>query len=330
MQQLNRIIISRTDSIGDVVLTLPVAGWLHQRFPRAHILFLGRGYTKAVIQAGEFVDEFINWDEARTSDAATQAEFLRRANADAIVHVFPHKDIAQAAKAAAIPLRVGTTNRLFHWRTCNKRVLLSRKNSSLHEAQLNLRLLRPLGLKKTIAREHIVSLFGLTRLKPLREDLETRLATERFNLILHPKSKGSSKEWGEENFAALIRALPRQQFNIFITGTQAEGDRARSTLIEPFPFVHDLCGKMSLDELISFIADADGLVAGSTGPLHLAAALGIHAVGLYPSKRPTHPGRWAPLGRHVHVIEDGRPSPYDGFLDIAPRRVADIITSLLH
>ena len=53
---------------------------------------------------------------------------------------------------------------------------------------------------------------------------------------------------------------------------------------------------MNLDEFISFIAHADGLIANSTGPLHIAAALGKMALGIYPPIRPMHPGRWAPLG----------------------------------
>jgi ADP-heptose:LPS heptosyltransferase len=44
------------------------------------------------------------------------------------------------------------------------------------------------------------------------------------------------------------------------------------------------------------------LVAASTGPLHLAAALGIYALGIYPPIRPMHPGRWAPVGEKAKVF----------------------------
>ena len=66
--------------------------------------------------------------------------------------------------------------------------------------------------------------------------------------------------------------------------------------------ITDLTGKMNLSQLMSFIAACDGLVAASTGPLHLAAALGIRAVGIYPPIRPMHPGRWAPLGRNATYL----------------------------
>ena len=61
-----KIVISRTDSIGDVVLTLPLAGILRERFPTAKIIFLGNTYTKPIIQCCEDVDEIWEWAETTT------------------------------------------------------------------------------------------------------------------------------------------------------------------------------------------------------------------------------------------------------------------------
>ena len=59
---------------------------------------------------------------------------------------------------------------------------------------------------------------------------------------------------------------------------------------------------MTLEELISFINHCDGLVAASTGPLHIAAALGRYAFGLYPPIKPLYPIRWAPIGRKANYF----------------------------
>jgi heptosyltransferase III len=64
----------------------------------------------------------------------------------------------------------------------------------------------------------------------------------------------------------------------------------------------DLTGKLNLEQLIAFISIADGLVAASTGPLHIAAAMGKKTVGLFAPMKPIHPGRWAPLGKDVHIL----------------------------
>ncbi len=66
--------------------------------------------------------------------------------------------------------------------------------------------------------------------------------------------------------------------------------------------ITDLTGEFTLAQFISFINESNGLVAASTGPLHLAATLGKVAVGIYPPIRPMHPGRWAPLGQKANYL----------------------------
>ena len=287
---MRTFIISRTDAIGDVVLTLPVAGVLKELYPQARVLFLGRSYTAEVVKASVHIDGFLDWDEIKTLPPA-----------DAIIHVFPNKQIARLAKKAGIKMRIGTTNRIFHWFTCNRLVKLSRRHSPYHEAQLNLQLIKPLGAKDLYSLEEIGRYYGLSRLQPLPAGIAALPDRERYNLVLHPKSRGSAREWGLDNFRQLIRLLPREDFKIFVTGTAAEGEQLQ-TLFEEFPFLTDLTGKLSLGQLMSFLSQAGGLVAASTGPLHLAAALGIDAIGLYPPIRPMHPGRWAPIGPKAKVF----------------------------
>jgi ADP-heptose:LPS heptosyltransferase len=285
------IIISRTDSIGDVVLTLPLAKLLKERFPKATIAFMGKDYTRPVISVCQYVDLFID-----VTDFLRQEIHINGEKPDVIIHVFPTAEIAKRAKQLHIPLRIGTTNRLYHWLTCNKLVKLSRKNSPLHEAQLNIRLLDPFSLKLDYTPEQIGTFFGLSRIGALPEQFKRLISPTKYNLILHPKSQGSAREWGLPNFIKLVYLLDKTRFNIFISGTA--GERA---LLDPLfaavgDDVTDITGLMNLNEFISFINECDGLVANSTGPLHIAAALGKDALGIYPPIRPMHPGRWAPLG----------------------------------
>jgi len=66
-------------------------------------------------------------------------------------------------------------------------------------------------------------------------------------------------------------------------------------------------GKLTLSALICFLSQINALIACSTGPLHIAAALGKHAIGIYPNIRPMHPGRWKPVGRYVDTITFYKP-----------------------
>jgi heptosyltransferase-3 len=307
--------VSRTDAIGDVVLTLPVAGQLKRLFPGCRVVLIGRSYTAAVAAACPWVDGFLNVDDLALLPAAAQVAQLRSYSAAAIIHVFPNKLLARLAKKASIPVRIGTRNRLFHWLTCNRLVALSRRHSPLHEAQLNLRLLAPLGYAAAPPLPAVAELVRLVPKMPLSTGFQRLLAARRpgqLNIILHPRSRGSAREWGLANFGQLARLLHAAGHRIFITGTAAEGAELAEWLAENAPYLAaDFTGQLALPEFIAFIAAADGLVAGSTGPLHLAAALGRHALGLYPPIRPMHPGRWGPLGSHAEYLVFDRPDCQD-------------------
>ena len=295
-------IISRTDSIGDVVLTLPMAGLLKQMHPDCFIYFLGQKYTQPIIECCDNIDAFLDWSEIKKKTFQEQIICFESLSADEIFHVFPIKDIAKLAKKAKIPVRTGTRNRWYHFLYCNKLIKLSRRKSNLHEAQLNSILLSDFSERDVPSLESIPPFYGIKSIEPLDDELQQYLASDKINLILHPKSKGSAREWGLENYAELIKILPQDKYNILLTGTEEEGLFFREVLAFPYPFVHDLSGKISLKELISLIYAADALVACSTGPLHIAAALGKLTIGIYPPIPPMHPERWAPIGENAHVL----------------------------
>ena len=295
-----RNILSRTDSIGDVVLTLPMAGVLKQSFPGCTVIFLGRNYTRPVIEACEHVDQFCSWDEiSGMPDEEISIRFLSELHADIIIHVFPVKAICQLAKQAGIPTRIATWRRSFTWFTCNRLLHIPRKNSNLHEAQLNLKMLASVGIERKFILEEIADLYGLTG---GQADERTSGREDKFTLLLHPKSKGSAREWGLENYSKLIDLLPAEQFNIIVTGTKDEGALMHDFLEAHRDRIRDMTGKLTLYELMELIRSSDAIVAASTGPLHLAAAFGIRAVGLYAPMRPIFPQRWAPLGKNATFL----------------------------
>ncbi|MEP7263736.1 MAG: glycosyltransferase family 9 protein [Bacteroidota bacterium] len=290
------IIISRTDAIGDVVLTLPLAGIIKSNFPECKILFLGKTYTQPVIALSKYVNGFINYDDFIKLNEKDRADFLRSFNATDILHVFPRKEIAYAAKKAGIKNRTGTSHRLYHWFTCNKLISFSRKNSDLHEAQLNCMLLKSLQLKVDYSKAELISFYGMNCSYSLPQQVTDLLNSNKLNVIIHPRSHGSAREWGLSNYKDLIYMLHAAGVNCLITGSPVEQEELKEWMKTLPEGVNDLTGKLQLKELIALLNVADGIVAGSTGPLHIAAALGKNTLGFYPPIRPMHAGRWAPLG----------------------------------
>jgi ADP-heptose:LPS heptosyltransferase len=291
------VIISRTDSIGDVVLSLPLATILKHHFPNIIIGFMGANYTKAVIETCSAVDFFID-----VEDFLTQEITLAGEKPQCIIHVLPRKNIAERAIKLGIPHRIGTLNRLFHWLTCNELVKLSRNKSSLHEAQLNLKLLKPFAIKTDYSFQEITDLYSITNVPELPKQFASLLDADKFKLVLHPKSRGSAREWDLDYYAQLVNSLDLNKIQIFISGTQSEKLELQPLLDAVGSKVTDISGLLNLSEFIAFIRTCDGLIACSTGPLHLAAALHKHALGIYPPMHPIHPGRWQPIGKNAQVF----------------------------
>ena len=283
--------------MGDVVLALPVAGMLKKAFPGVRIGLLASQYTKPIAAACEHIDEFIDIDDFLKNEVLVDGKPW-----GAILHLVTNAQVANRAKELKIPVRVGTMSRFHHWFNCNRLIWLSRRTAGLHEAQSNLKLLKPFGITKTISFDEISHLYGLRRLEPLSDEFRNLLNTDKFNIILHPKSKGNAREWPIDHFISLINLLDADRYKIFLSGVQSEKkdlQKIEGAVKNP---VMNMAGRIPLSQFISFIAAADGMVSNSTGPVHIAAALGKDTLGIYPSLTHKNPVRWAPIGKKAKAI----------------------------
>ncbi len=291
MNPANIIISTHANRMGDIIMSLPMAAVLKECFPNVAVGIIGTEYTRPLIEACANADVYINKDDFLSRDV-----ILNGQKPECIIHVKADKNIAQRARQLKIKCRIGELSNRQHWFTCNQFVRQSRKNSPLHEAQLNLALLQPLGIDKKISIPDMANLFGLQKLTALPEKFARLLDTDKFKLILHPKSRGSGREWGLAHFAALIDMLDSNKFQIFISGTENEKPAIECLLNKVSNPVIDISGLMAVSDFMAFVAACDGLVASSTGPIHLAAALQKHALGLYPPLNSINPQRWQPIG----------------------------------
>jgi len=302
MKEFQKILISRTDAIGDLLLTLPMVDVIKQNFPNTKVYILGQGNNQPIVQASLKTDGFLNWTELAQMPENEAIKKLKEEKFDVIIHVFPNKKIAKIAKKAKIPYRIGTSRRFYHWLTCNKSVNLSRKKSDLHETQLNLKLLKPLKINTEYDLQQLEDFGKIKPFAKLPFEVEKMLNKEKQRVIIHPKSKGSARNWDIQNFVILSKMLIKNGFDVYVTGTEEEGNRIKQELGNEIPNVYNITGQLNLAELITFISKCDALVAASTGPLHIASAVGINAVGIYPPIRPMHPGRWRPIGKDSSVL----------------------------
>lgn len=293
------IIISRTDNIGDVILTLPLVHSLKQSYPNKKLILLARNYVKPIVSATTDIDSFLDWDNLKQLPEEKIVSTIQNIHADTIIHAFPEPTITRLTKKAKIPTRISYFNKRLKYilRDCNKWVHFSTKRRSrYHESIRTLLLLKKLRIKPKLNVSELTPYVALNPASPLSEKTKQFLSPNRFNLIFHPGSNGHAQEWPVEHFIELYHLLPKDKFNIILTGTASEKEKFHDSLITKCPDAIDTMGKMSLDELISFIGHCDGLIAASTGPLHIAASVGIHCLGIFSPRRQINPRCWEPIG----------------------------------
>lgn len=303
LPNLKHILISRIDNIGDVTLTLPMAGILKERFPNVKITFLCREYARGIVEQCSYVDAFYNWDELSTLSTSNAIKDIKAHQFDVIIHALPRKKVAVLMRKAGVKYRVSPSSRLYYWLTCNKRVSFSRKKSHLHEAQINLNLLKPLNIDPSNHNlDYLHEKMGLRHPDSLPDHIKAILKPDRFNLIIHPFTNGHTREWPVSHFIELINQLPKDEFNLIITGSKNENDVIQNTIMSKCRDITNFAGQCNLSELIKLISHADGLVANATGPMHLASVFNIHTLGLFPVTKGIDASRWRPFGKKAEFL----------------------------
>jgi heptosyltransferase-3 len=289
------------------MIALPMTTLLKKIDPSCHITFLGRKYTGDLIDQYQDVDQFLDWEAYKAlPDSLAAAQFAEK-QFDICLHITPDKHIMRLMHLARIPVRIGTSRRWQGLLYCNRWMSIKRNKVPLHEAQIDMQMLWLLGGKRVYSLLELAQNYRFKALPPLPATLQHQLDINKFRLIVHPKSHGQLKghgwNWSLEHFTQLIRMLPTDTFQVIVTGSEEEGKQLRADGFFSEKGVIDFCGKLSIPELLQCIKQADGLIAASTGPLHLAAALDVATLGLFPPMRPYNTLRWGPVGKRAEALE---------------------------
>ena len=297
-----RVLLVRTDRLGDVILSTPVATLLKLAHPDAQVHMLVRAAVAPLVRLHQDVDQVL---ELPDRSGLTDLVHLFRADApDAVVLLHPTFELALAAWLARIPRRIGTRYRAYSF-LLNERVPVHRKRSGKHELELNVDTAAPLGLAEIEAAR---PLFRFRIPAEVEERAAARLrelgaAEGERGVVLHPGSGGSARDWPVRRFAELARLVHGAGLGpIWVTGTAREKSLVDELERLSGVPLRRLEGRLNLPELAAVLKHARAVVANSTGPLHLAVAVGTPVVGLYCPIGPCHPRRWGPYGRPDAVL----------------------------
>jgi heptosyltransferase-3 len=295
---LSRILVVRTDRIGDVLLSTPVVEALRLKYPEAHIAMLVSKGSKEVVEGNPFLNDVLVDTEEKVSRLAQR---IKAKKFDAAVLLHPTPRLAWALSRAKIPIRVGTGYRGYSF-LFTKRVYEHRKTAERHELEYNLSLAEALGA--TIKDPEPKIFLSPKDRAWAKERLAKAGVKEGEKLIgIHPGSGGTARDWRPERFGELGERIQKELGpRVIVTGVKEERKLAEvvaSKMIKP-PIL--VIGETNLKQLTAILERESVFVSNSTGPMHLAAAVGSSLVALFPPITACSPRRWGPWGKGHKVI----------------------------
>ncbi len=153
-----------------------------------------------------------------------------------------------------------------------------------------------------------------------------------FNMGVSPTRQG--RRWAQSHWRELAgKFLEKYDCEIILTGSEDDREFSKN-LLNISPKIRSFCGKTSIEENTALLSLCDLVISGDTGPLHIATAVGVPAIGLYGAAPVSRTGPWGenceavfsdrvcvPCNRRkcVYMEKDGVYTPC--MLDIKPDMV---------
>ncbi|MCM8766011.1 MAG: lipopolysaccharide heptosyltransferase II, partial [Candidatus Omnitrophica bacterium] len=301
-QLYKRILVIRSDRIGDVVLSTPVIKNLRDYFPQSFIAMMVRPYTKEIVENNPYLDEVIVYDkDGKDRSFLATLRFackLRKYKFDLAIILHPTNRVHIISFLAGIRRRVGYQKKLGFLNT--DRIEEKKYLGEKHELEYNLDLLHHLGIEPK----------DKTLFFPIDKEAEERvdLFFKKYGLdkkdfiVIHPGASCPSKIWPLENFASVSDSLMRDfGFKVLIVT-----DKKNSYLgqkVKNFMKYKPVLGEFSLKELAVVLKRAKLFISNDSGPVHIAVAVGTPVISIFGRKQPgLSPRRWGPLGERDIVL----------------------------
>jgi heptosyltransferase-3 len=298
LTNLRRILVVRTDRLGDMVLTLPLIQEITRQLPKADIDVMCRPYTAPLLERHPAVSGVITVDYAAPGGLRTAVRKIRAGRYDAAVVVHPTARDTLAVRAAGIPVRAGNGYRWYSF-LYNRRVSFHRSEAKRHELGYNLLYLTGLGLEYP-NRAPLPYVPLLDSDFSAARELLGDFADDGY-VVIHPGSGGSSLNWPTAYYAELAARLAKETGRTIVTTGGPEEAAAAGEVARAADGV-SFAGRTDFGALLGVLAGAALFVSGNTGPMHLTAALGRPVAALFSPLKSGSPARWRPVGGPSRVL----------------------------
>jgi len=297
---LKKILMRGPNWVGDSVLAIPAMKAVRAKFPEAEITLLVRPWVAGVFKEAPFIDHL--WSEPRPAgmgDWIRIAGGIRRKRFD-LALLFPNSfESAAMMFLGRVPQRVGYATDARGWLLTNS---LKAGRKGRHQVHYYLDL--AVALSADVDRPSIeIEASAEEKAQAGSLLLSEGIPQGRHFLVLNPGAAyGSAKRWSEEGFAEAGDTLAEEfGLDVAIVGSEVERSIAERIKQRMRSRVAVLNGKTSLETLIGVISRSSLVLTNDSGPMHVAAALGVPTVAIFGA---TDDAVTGPFGSRTRVVKE--------------------------
>ncbi len=299
LSSFRRILITRTDRLGDVLLSTPVIKNLRDNFPGAYIAMMVQESLIDLLRGNPYLDEVIALDKRGKHKGLINmvrlARELKRKNFDLALILHPALRMHLVLFFSGIKKRIGYDRK---WGCLNSHILKHTKQfGQKHESEYALEFLKELG----------VTNFDKSLFMPVYNDsdrwVDNLFAERKINsgkiVTVHSQASCPSKVWPKDYFYSLVDNIA----NNYKTSIIYIGEKSDQEIKDSDGRIN-LTGKTSISQLASILKRSSVFISNDSGPVHMAVALGVPVISIFGRKQPgLGPNRWGPLGEKSVFIQ---------------------------
>lgn len=301
---MKRILIVRTDRIGDVVLSTPVIKAVRASYPGGFLAMMVSPQALEIVDSNPYLNEVISFDKNKIKGLFRSIGFaqrLRNGHFDMAIVLHPTVRVHIMLWLAGIKTRVGLDRKWGFLLT--KRIAHKKQCGEKHEIDYTLDVARAAGID-TETKELFVPVKKENRTKVENILKENGFGQAEDFVVIHPAASCPSKRWPAERFAIVANAIADTFHKrvIIVAGLNDKtiGQQVREASGSD---VLDLSGDLSIGELAALLEKARLLISNDSGPVHIAVALGIPVVAIFGRSQPGLSfKRWGPIGENDAVL----------------------------
>lgn len=287
-----KILIRGVNWIGDTVMTMPAIKAIRKSYPDAVIHLLIKPYIKALFEGYPFIDSVVLYDE-RFNSLFGKIQLSRLLSKERYSKAFLFQnafDAALIAFLARIPERIGykRDGRGF---LLTSPIAYKNEDRNLHHIDYYLNLLKSYGI---VADYSAPWIYLSLEERLLARDRLSFLKGRPILGINVGATYGSAKRWFPERFGEVAKWFIKDiGGSVVFFGSKKETEIVQEVeffvkrdLSDSDSFLLNLCGKTTLRDLISLIAECDLLLTNDSGPMHIGYAVGTPLISIFGSTNP--------------------------------------------